>query len=259
MLDKAKICISFDDGRKDNIAIAKEILKPQHIPATFFISSGLIDGTLNGELVGNQVYGMNWDDIAWLRNNNFEIATHSANHTNQIEDIIRGYRDVLNVLEMPCHSKLGWSSPRNEYNNDLINTEFFHQNISYVAVGPRFEYRFTDKLLRMISRKTGCDFLKAKTYKYSLMDIGGDKLLYRIPVENTTNLSLLKCIVDDAIKKRKAAIFNFHSISINSNLHWTYPQKDFSAFCNFLVKKEKHNYLNIVTVEELNSIINKDE
>jgi peptidoglycan/xylan/chitin deacetylase (PgdA/CDA1 family) len=43
-LPPASVCVTFDDGYADNVDVALPILKKWSIPATFFISSGYLDG-----------------------------------------------------------------------------------------------------------------------------------------------------------------------------------------------------------------------
>lgn len=50
-LPKNSVCVTFDDGYSDNETIALPILKKWNIPATIFISTGLING------------GIMWNDI----------------------------------------------------------------------------------------------------------------------------------------------------------------------------------------------------
>lgn len=45
-LPPASVCVTFDDGYADNAEVALPILKKWNIPATFFISSGYLDGGL---------------------------------------------------------------------------------------------------------------------------------------------------------------------------------------------------------------------
>ena len=43
-LPNRAICVTFDDGYRDNADIAYPILKKWNIPATFFVASGFLDG-----------------------------------------------------------------------------------------------------------------------------------------------------------------------------------------------------------------------
>src|SRR5262245_19835107 len=59
--------ITFDDGYRDNYEVAFPILKSEHVPPTFFISTGFIDAPRVPW----------WDEIAWMvrmsRRNGIEL------------------------------------------------------------------------------------------------------------------------------------------------------------------------------------------
>lgn len=50
------VLISFDDGYRDNHALAFPVLRAQGVPALFFVTTGFLDGT----------HSAWWDDIAWM-------------------------------------------------------------------------------------------------------------------------------------------------------------------------------------------------
>jgi len=50
------VMITFDDGYRDNYELALPVLKQHQVPATFFITSGFVDG-------GPVAW---WDEIAWM-------------------------------------------------------------------------------------------------------------------------------------------------------------------------------------------------
>ena len=43
-LPKRAICVTFDDGYRDNAEVAYPILKKWNIPATFFVATGFLNG-----------------------------------------------------------------------------------------------------------------------------------------------------------------------------------------------------------------------
>ena len=44
-LAPGSVCVTFDDGYRDNVEIALPILEQHRVPCTFFVSSGMLDGS----------------------------------------------------------------------------------------------------------------------------------------------------------------------------------------------------------------------
>ena len=85
-----RVVLSFDDGRRDNFRVAMEELVKRKLPATFNITSGYIEKTIElDELCPNEP--MTVEEVVELsKNSNFEIAGHGYAHLNTIEDWEKG-------------------------------------------------------------------------------------------------------------------------------------------------------------------------
>lgn len=77
------LVITFDDGYKDNYTIAAPILKSMNLPATFFVTTGFINSNRvapwDAELEIESKW-MDWDDVAALDKQGFDIGGHTVNH-----------------------------------------------------------------------------------------------------------------------------------------------------------------------------------
>jgi peptidoglycan/xylan/chitin deacetylase (PgdA/CDA1 family) len=77
------LSITFDDGYLDNFEIAAPILLRRRLPATFFITTGLIGSQVIApwdQCLPRQPGWMSWDHVRSLASSGFEIGNHTDTH-----------------------------------------------------------------------------------------------------------------------------------------------------------------------------------
>ena len=77
------LAITFDDGYRDNRAVAAPRLKQRSLPACFFITTGYIGTSYVPPWdadCGIESEWMSWDDVRELREMGFEIGAHTCTH-----------------------------------------------------------------------------------------------------------------------------------------------------------------------------------
>ncbi len=89
-----KLLLSFDDGFKSNLYVAKEILIPLKIKALFFVSPGFVNCVdrcaqkdfmrnrllLSAEHITDELAPMHWDDLGELIKAGHTIGSHTMTH-----------------------------------------------------------------------------------------------------------------------------------------------------------------------------------
>ena len=125
-IDKPYICISSDDGFKNNLTAAT-ILKEYEAPACFFICPAIIEER-NYEKIKRfcveklhipPVEFLNWNDIDLLLNNGHEIGSHTMTHINiaavQPNIIADELRQSYQIIKKRIGDKIHFAFPYGRY------------------------------------------------------------------------------------------------------------------------------------------------
>lgn len=255
-----RIALSFDDGRKDNYRVAKEIFEPLNIPASFNITTGYIEKNINDVDKPSNHEPMTIDEVKELSKNNlFEIAGHGYKHDNQVENLIYGV-DILRKMLSKDKMPIGIASPRSEFDVDMIREckkDFLNANIAYLRVSKRFKKcSIFRKIIRKINGYFNIPILYYFVYKDTNIEKKDDFILYSVPILKNNKLKEVKYLVKRAIKENKSYIFMLHSILKPNEEYYSdlfsWDYNEFYKLCEFLKKMENENKIKICKVIDMN-------
>jgi peptidoglycan/xylan/chitin deacetylase (PgdA/CDA1 family) len=83
------VCVTFDDGYRDNLEHAAPVLDELDIPATIFLPSGIIDGSGTYHWFKRPPPALSWEEIAGLLEQGLiDVQAHSRTHVRlpQVDD-----------------------------------------------------------------------------------------------------------------------------------------------------------------------------
>ncbi len=254
-MDKAVISLSFDDGRKDNIDVVKNILLPLDIPATFNITTAYVDGTAGTNSPTNKP-PMSIDDVIWLKNQRgIEIALHGDMHQNTPEDIAIGRDKLTNWLSLLPENRFGFASPGSGLDLKLVrkpNCPLFKNEIKYFRISARI---YNKEKLRILCRKAGrilhIPFLYKVAYQNTIMHTNDDRIIYSVPILNDTTVKQITALVTKCIKTKGALTLMFHSIEDNPTNAWSWSFDNFNNLIDCLNSFRKSGLLDILTTTQL--------
>lgn len=94
--DRPLVCITFDDGYLDNFRHAAPILRRHGLPASFFVSTGIVDSERpfphDVRRKNPPIPNMTWEQLDLMRRWGFTIGSHTVNHIDcaaESEDVVR--------------------------------------------------------------------------------------------------------------------------------------------------------------------------
>lgn len=235
-----KVIFSFDDGRKDNMRVAREILEPMQIPATFNITTDYVEGIAGAEKPCDNPPMSKEEVIALSKCPLFEIAGHGEKHRNGSVNLLRGAEKLMEWCQL---EKIGIASPNSGM--DAKDVAFIKKNrsdcIKYIRLGDRLgKFALCKRMIRKLNSYLHLPILYGWIYRDTLLDDADDFVLYSVPVLNSTSVEELKHLLDLAIRKDKSVIFMFHSIQKKGEAYdhdtWTWEYDKLYGFCQHIRK-----------------------
>lgn len=107
------VVLSFDDGRKDFYTDVLPILKKYRLPATLNVITDTLDGSSPCGRAAFPAY-ITKEELMGCAASGVEIACHSADHTNDLEQIRKGMGALAAALQMPGGRPAGFASPHSD-------------------------------------------------------------------------------------------------------------------------------------------------
>ena len=256
-MTKARVSISFDDGRFDNLDVIERILTPSKIPATIFISTGYVDGSCPKKMLPTNKPAMTIEDVRRLHQNPFvEIGLHGDMHLNEDLDIKRGREKLLQWLDLNDDYSFGFASPGTSFPIERFiqsDDPLYTCAISYLAMGTRF---LTCRNKRLLCRKAGrvihSNRLFQEAYQDTLMQDCSDRVIYRVPILRDTSASQIISLLQKGIQKQQSITLMFHSIGTESSGDlWTWSNIKFEALYEYLCEKRATNSVELCTTMQV--------
>ena len=251
-MKRAKIAISFDDGRKDNVSIISHLTE-SGIPATLYVTTGYVDGSCPYSKLPTQKPAMTVEEVVQLFHNPLvEIGMHGDMHLNEDWDIRNGRNKLLSWLDLDESFQFGFASPSTAFPIERFlqsKDPLFVRDIAYLATGLR---NTTHRQLRLMARKSArlihSGLLFKTEYLNTLMINCPLRNIYRVPILGDTTSNQVQAFLDDVIHLQAAVVFMFHSIGNHGKDTWTWDTNKFERLCNFLNIEQDAGRLELCTV-----------
>lgn len=259
-MESGIVCLTFDDGREDNVDVFHNYLLANDIPVTLNVTTGYVDGSCPMEFQPSKRRAMTIQDVVSLSKSSIvEIAAHGDMHLNADEDIDRGHAKLCDWVNCGDSKPMGFASPSTQFSLSRLgkNQNWLKEHdFSYIAMGQR---RGRWDRVQLLCRKVGRIFhlpvLYEIAYNDTLMDRCEDGVVFRVPVHKDTTVRQVKRLVSKCIKDKKALFFMFHSVDSTTDDTWVWDEKKFQSLCLYLIKKRAEGSLQLCTVKEALSLM----
>lgn len=125
-VDKPFVCLTFDDGYRDNYTTALPILKKEQVPFAIYVTTGFVDNKQSMWWYPNERLGLSHDDLLNLAAEPLcTIGAHTITHPKlenlsvpeQRVEIKQSKQDLESLLGRPVDH---FSYPHGSFNEDAI-------------------------------------------------------------------------------------------------------------------------------------------
>ena len=252
----SKIILSFDDGRRDNLRAAQEILVPLGIPATMNLTTGYIDGSAREERHPGPNPALSMEEARELASlPNIEIAGHGWEHLNTMEDLQKG---VTTLREwFPERTIAGLASPNSILREEEIlfqQAAYEAMGLSYVRIGAGATYSGIRRVMGKLSRMIPSKWLFITSNKGAIAHTLDRFVLTAVPVMRQPPSGQVEALVRYCAKHDYDLILMFHSIvKAGEDFHedtWSWDYDDFAKLCKTLQNMQQANEITLATTAE---------
>ena len=252
------VILSFDDGRKDFWLRALPILQKHGLSATLNIIPDFVGRSgIEGFYSGNGEF-MSWSEIEDCAGMGIEIANHSADHTNAIEQIFRGSAEIHDRLTMATVP--GFASPNSEIsenNFEQYRDLLLSGAVKYIRSGNQLRRDgYGNIILWMLYKYTKSPIFFYLYNRRNILVTGKkQKPSVCLPSVTCNRDNTIQQLIHfiDKMPDNSGAILMFHSI-LNDNDpgfgkdKWFNTCCEFEQLCAFLSNNEQ---VQVVTNEQL--------
>ena len=246
------IVLSFDDGAKDFYNRALDILKKYNLTAVLNIISDKANKNNNKFI--------SWEEISECKMHGIEIANHSANHTNEVEDIIHGAKDIQTHLGVT--EKIGFASPNSEVcekNLDVYKDLLRSGQVLYIRSGNQLKRDgYFHAFLYLVYKYTSWKKIFYWYNKRNVIELNkpNENIIFPSVTCNNDNTMLQIIHLIEKMPDNSACIIMLHQIFSKEDegyktVKWSNTIEDFEFLCSYLSKSEKISVINHKKLYEL--------
>ncbi len=253
------IVLSFDDGRKDFFTNAFPILEKYGLRATLNVITDYIGKRNIPVFASGNHECIDDHEIVFLKEQGIEIACHSANHTNDIDQIIKG----IKCLEKQWGGEYGFASPGSEIyggNFEEYATLVKDKHCKYIRSGTKVKRDgLLNAFLYLTARYTGSLWIFRMYNRKNILSIDRKISFYpSVTCNRETRAEQIISLIK-SLKDRQACILMFHSILYENDPgfekdKWFNSAEDFTRICSALASE---NDIKVVTNMELHDLMDK--
>lgn len=218
-VDKATLCIDFDDGRISSYDNALPIMRKYNLRGNYYVIT---------DWVGDAGF-VNWKQIREFHDAGWMIGNHTHNHLNLSpltrEQVITEFDTSQRILREQGYYVGSYflSAPQGGW--------------SAIAEEEALERFIYCRLFRL-------------TPRFDVQPINDNLYSAYESIENTHTLAQAKAIIDEIILHKTSHNMTFHDIGATVTGQYDWPTVDFDSLCAYIAQKRDEGVLKVVTAAE---------